>query len=166
MQIQRTLACCHQNERSVSEYTHELHELFNMIGEISERDQVLKFWNGAQTGIQKELWQNNLNPEILTWNQVTSQAEIIEIAENVADRRDCRTGSLSAPPPGTGRGASDTRSRSRHKSTDRSVRSVSFEARHTTSQRFGSRFPSRPPNATPSEPRHSRPPSRESLIPA
>ena len=86
MQIRRTLARCHQNERSVSEYTHELHELFNMIGDISERDQVLKFWNGARTGIQKELWRNNLNPEISSWNQVTAQAEIIEIAENVADR--------------------------------------------------------------------------------
>ena len=89
----------------MSEYTHELHELFNMIGEISKRDQVLKFWNGAQTGIQKELWRNNLNPEIFTWNQVTSQAEIIEIAENIADRQDRRTGSSSAPPPGTGRGS-------------------------------------------------------------
>ena len=86
MQIRRTLARCHQNERSISEYTHELHELFNMIGDISERDQVLKFWNGARTGIQKELWRNNLNPEISSWNQVTAQAEIIEIAENVADR--------------------------------------------------------------------------------
>lgn len=74
------------NEWSVSEYTHELHELFNMIGDITERDQVLKFGNGAQTGIQKELWRNNLNPEISSWNQVTAQAEIIEIAENVADR--------------------------------------------------------------------------------
>ena len=31
MQIRRTLACCHQNERSVSEYTHELHKLFHIV---------------------------------------------------------------------------------------------------------------------------------------
>ena len=166
MQIRRTLARCHQNERSVAEYTHELHELFNMIGDISERDQVLKFWNGARTGIQKELWRNNLNPEISSWNQVTAQAEIIEIAENVADRRDRRAGSSSAHPPGANRGPSESGSRPRHKSTDRSVRAVSFEARRTGSQPSGNRFPSKTPSATSSEHHHSRLQSRESSVSA
>jgi hypothetical protein len=56
MQIRRTLARCHQNEKSVTEYTHELTELFNMIGDVLERDQVLKFWNGSRPIIQKGLW--------------------------------------------------------------------------------------------------------------
>ena len=34
MQLRRTLAHCHQNKKSVAEYTHELNELFNMIGDI------------------------------------------------------------------------------------------------------------------------------------
>ena len=47
MQIRRTLSRCHQNERSVAEFTHELSELFNMISDVPVRDKVLKFWNGA-----------------------------------------------------------------------------------------------------------------------
>jgi hypothetical protein len=58
MQLRKTLARCHQNDKSVAEYTHELNELFNMIGDIPERDQVLKFWNGVQPVIQKGLWRD------------------------------------------------------------------------------------------------------------
>ena len=38
MQLRKSLAHCHQNDKSIAEYTHELHELFNMIGDIPERD--------------------------------------------------------------------------------------------------------------------------------
>ena len=92
MQLRRTLACCHQNEKSVAEYTHELQDLFNMIGNIPKQDQVLKFWNSARPSIQKELWRNKLNPELSSWRKVVAQAEIIEIAENVAKRRDWKAG--------------------------------------------------------------------------
>ena len=47
MQVQRNLAHGYQNDKSVVEYTYKLTELFNMIGDISEHDQVLKFWNGS-----------------------------------------------------------------------------------------------------------------------
>ncbi|KAF8804895.1 hypothetical protein BYT27DRAFT_7243553 [Phlegmacium glaucopus] len=95
--MRKTLFRCHQNEKSVAEYTHELQELFNMIGDISEQDKVIKFWNGSRSMIQKGLWRDNLNPEISSWNEVVSQAEIIEISENVAERRDKRTGQSSQP---------------------------------------------------------------------
>ena len=36
MQLRKTLARCHQNDKSVAEYTHELQDLFNMIGNISK----------------------------------------------------------------------------------------------------------------------------------
>ena len=39
MQLHKTLARCHQNEKSIAEYTHELSELFNMIGDIPKHDQ-------------------------------------------------------------------------------------------------------------------------------
>ncbi|KAF8814183.1 hypothetical protein BYT27DRAFT_7206295, partial [Phlegmacium glaucopus] len=86
MQMQKALNCCHQNEKSVAEYTYELQELLNMIGAVSEQDRVIKFWNGSQPIIQKELWRDNLNPEISTWDEVIAQAEIIEILENIAER--------------------------------------------------------------------------------
>ena len=95
MQLRRTLTRCHQNEKSVAEYTHELTELFNMIGDIPEHDQVLKFWNGSQPIIQKGLWRDTLNPKTLSWARVVSQAKIIEISENVAERWDCKAGPSS-----------------------------------------------------------------------
>ena len=63
MQIRRNLNRCHQNEKTVTEYVHELTELFNMIGDVSEQEQVLKFWNGSRAVIQKGLWKDNLNPK-------------------------------------------------------------------------------------------------------
>ena len=56
-----------------------------MIGSIPKQEQVLKSWNSTCPSIQKELWQNKLNPELLSWREVVAQAEIIEIAENVAE---------------------------------------------------------------------------------
>ena len=121
MQLRKTLARCHQNDKSVAEYTHELQDLFNMIGNIPKQDQVLKFWNSARASIQKELWRNKLNPELSSWNTVVAQAEIIEIAENVAERRDRRPGqSVQASGGGGGH------SKSKNPSTDGSVRAVAF----------------------------------------
>ena len=42
MQLWKTLARCHQNDKSIVEYAYELLDLFNMIGNVSEQDQVLK----------------------------------------------------------------------------------------------------------------------------
>ena len=85
MQMHQSLAHCHQNNKTVAEYTHELQELFNMIGDILGEDRVIKFWNGARPIIQKGLWHDNFHPEISTWDEVVNQAEIIEISENVAE---------------------------------------------------------------------------------
>jgi hypothetical protein len=57
-----------------------------MIGTVSERDQVLRLWNGVKSEIQAGLWRAQLNPEISNWDEVLAQAEIIEISENVAHR--------------------------------------------------------------------------------
>ena len=141
MQVRKALARCHQNDKSVAEYTHELIELFNMIGDMSERDQVLKFWNSSRPIIQKGLWRDNLNPEISSWASVVAQAEIIEISENVAERRDRRAGS-STPAGGhfslTPLGGSSARPKNRHLIGPTSVRSVSYESKGHHNVRFGS----------------------------
>ena len=41
MQLRKTLARCHQNDKSVAEYTYELQDLFNMIGNIPSRIKYL-----------------------------------------------------------------------------------------------------------------------------
>ena len=91
MQMHQALAHCHENDKTVAEYTHDLQELSNMIGDIPEQYKVIKFWNGSRPVLQKGLWHNNLNPEILTWDAVVNQAEIIEISENVAEWQDCKS---------------------------------------------------------------------------
>ena len=142
MQLRKTLARCHQNEKTVAEYTHELNELFNMIGDIPERDQVLKFWNGSRPVIQKGLWRDNLNPETSSWAVVIAQAEIIEISENVAERRDRKAGpSFQSGGQASASGGGSFRSRSHQ--ADRSVRSVSYEPRAQTQSRSGSQVPPR-----------------------
>ena len=113
MQLRKTLARCYQNDKSITEYTHELNELFNMIGDILEQDQVLKFWNGSRLVIQKGLWRDNLNPETSSWAVVVAQAEVIEISENVTERQDRKAGSSSQQTEGSG-GPSGGSNRSRN----------------------------------------------------
>ena len=43
MQMRKKLDQAYQKEKSVSKYAHELEELFNMIGSIDEREQVVRF---------------------------------------------------------------------------------------------------------------------------
>ena len=138
MQLRKKLAKCHQNDKSVAEYLHELHELFNMIGNVSERDRVLKFWNGSRPVIQKGLWRDNLNPETSSWSEVIAQAEIIEISENVAERRDKRTN--LAPSGGSSSQHNESHQRSKSRPPNRSIRSVSYADNHNQhSSRSGSR---------------------------
>ncbi|KJA14733.1 hypothetical protein HYPSUDRAFT_150014, partial [Hypholoma sublateritium FD-334 SS-4] len=63
-----------QNDRSVPAYVHELEELFNLIGMVDERDQVIKLWNGLRVSIQQGLWRDHYNPEISSWDEVVDQA--------------------------------------------------------------------------------------------
>lgn len=103
MQLRKTLARCHQNEKTM-------------------QDQVLKFWNSARPSIQKELWRNKLNPELSSWRKVVERAEIIEIAENVAERRDRRSGQASGAASGAGGG----NPKGKHPPADGSVPAVTF----------------------------------------
>jgi hypothetical protein len=96
MQMRKKLDRAYQNEKSVSEYAHELEELFNMIGSIDEREQVVKFWKGCKPVIQKALWRDGLNPDVSSWDEVTCKAEIIEISENVMDQREKKGGDSSS----------------------------------------------------------------------
>ena len=123
MQLRKTLAKCHQNDKSIAEYTHELQDLFNMIGNIPKQDRVLKFWNSARPSIQKELWKSKLNPEVSSWETVVAQAEIIEIADNVAERRDRKSGQTSQS---SGATSGTNNSKGKQQSTDGSVRAVTF----------------------------------------
>ena len=144
MQLRKNLARCHQNDKSIAEYTHELHEFFIMIGNVPERDRVLKFWNGTRPSIQKGLWRDNLNPETSSWDRVVAQAEIIEISENVAERRDRRSnmGSSTGGPLSHQGGQAKS---SKNNVSVSSVRTINHEPRPQNPSRSGSRFSNRQP---------------------
>jgi hypothetical protein len=95
MQTRKRLARCSQGERTITKYSHELQELFNMIGTVSEWDQVLRFWNSIKPKIQSGLWRAQLNPEISNWDEVLAQAEIKEISKNVAHWHESRAGAVN-----------------------------------------------------------------------
>jgi len=77
-----------QNDKKVSAYVHELKELYNMIGTIDKCEKVIKLWYGLRASIQQGLWQDLLNPEISSWEDVLNHASILEIAHNVSDNKD------------------------------------------------------------------------------
>ena len=58
----------------------EIQEMFNLIGNITEQDKVIKLWDGLRDDIQESLWRNNYNPEISSWDEVVDQVEMLEIA--------------------------------------------------------------------------------------
>jgi len=91
MKQREKLNCCYQNDKSVREYIYKLSELWNMIGDVGERQKVTRLWTGLSATIQTELWKKELNPESLSFCEVKNVAEIIEIAHSVLmrDRDHC-----------------------------------------------------------------------------
>ncbi|KAG2099239.1 uncharacterized protein F5147DRAFT_777355 [Suillus discolor] len=83
---------CFQNDKSVRDYVYELNELWNMIGDVDDRDRVSRLWTGLSAEIQWELWKKELNPEVSTFKEVQAVAKIIEIAHLVPmGREKCPT---------------------------------------------------------------------------
>ncbi|KAF8800080.1 hypothetical protein BYT27DRAFT_7118441, partial [Phlegmacium glaucopus] len=135
-----------------------------MIGDIPEQDKVIKFWNSSRPVIQKGLWRDNLNPEISTWERVISQAEIIEIAENVAERRD-RKSLMNSQPSGITSSNSGANYKSKNQPTRSSVRSVFFGMKQLRRprSRTGGQHSARPVNLQPDTYRRSQTPGQRSV---
>jgi hypothetical protein len=67
-------------DHSVTQYAHNIQELFNMLGNVASEDQVIKLWKGLRPEIQEGLWRDKLNPDHSTWDEVLEQAIRIEMA--------------------------------------------------------------------------------------
>ncbi|EGN94765.1 hypothetical protein SERLA73DRAFT_77506 [Serpula lacrymans var. lacrymans S7.3] len=77
---------CFQDHKSVREYLYELTELWNIIGDVDERQRVIRFWTGLNTELQQGLWLKELNPEISRFEEVQSAAEVLELARSAGLR--------------------------------------------------------------------------------
>lgn len=69
-----------QGNKSVKSFVHELKNLFLMAGIMSERDKVLKLWNGLNAYLQRELWRFQLSPTESSFEEVVSAAIRFEIS--------------------------------------------------------------------------------------
>ena len=76
-----------KNNQSVSEYVFELQEMFSMVGAMAPEMKVIKLWYSLKTRIQWALWRDGLHPDSSTWDEVVARSKIIEILDNVVDRR-------------------------------------------------------------------------------
>ena len=73
--------------QTVSGFVFELQELFSMVGAMPEDMKVVKLWYSLSTRTQRALWTDGLHPDSSTWDEIVAKAEVIEIADNVLDRR-------------------------------------------------------------------------------
>ncbi|KIN95766.1 hypothetical protein M404DRAFT_33908 [Pisolithus tinctorius Marx 270] len=79
------LQSCYQNSKTVRNYLYELNELWNMIGETDKCTKVHKFWSGLRKELQRDLWKEKLNLEVSSLKKISASAEILEIAQTVAE---------------------------------------------------------------------------------
>ena len=79
----------------------ELHELWNLISDLSECEQVTKLWSGFQHSIQSELWKDKLNLVKSSLTEIIAAAEVIEIAHSVGGWSDWKHQPLSSGYKGT-----------------------------------------------------------------
>ncbi|KAG2738296.1 hypothetical protein P692DRAFT_201666445, partial [Suillus brevipes Sb2] len=70
MEQRAKLNKCYQNNKTVREYIYELSELWNMIGDVEDRQKVTRLWTGLSSTIQAELWKKELNPESSSFREV------------------------------------------------------------------------------------------------
>jgi len=66
------IAAFMQNSLTVREYLHKLNQMWNTIGERSDRLKVDKFWKGLRREFQHDLWRDKLNPEVSTLKEVVA----------------------------------------------------------------------------------------------
>ncbi|EGO30593.1 hypothetical protein SERLADRAFT_454893, partial [Serpula lacrymans var. lacrymans S7.9] len=84
-----------QDNKSVQEYLYELTELWNIIGDVDERQRVIRFWTGLNAELQQGLWIKELNPEVSGFDEVQAAAELLEIARSAGSK-----GRSNQPKPG------------------------------------------------------------------
>ncbi|KAF8220603.1 hypothetical protein L208DRAFT_1332825, partial [Tricholoma matsutake] len=88
MKQRERLRKCFQNSKTVSEFIYELEEIINMIGLVDEREKVVCLWDGFRPVIQKGLWRDGYNPEVSLWDEIKHATQVIELLEEVSDRRE------------------------------------------------------------------------------
>ena len=74
--------------QTISEFVFELQELFSMVGAMPDDLKVVKLWYSLNARTQRAMWRDGLHPDVSTWEEIITKAEVIEIADSVLDQRD------------------------------------------------------------------------------
>ncbi|KAF5335687.1 hypothetical protein D9611_009565 [Ephemerocybe angulata] len=86
LEMRDKIEAMYQGSRSVNDYVHALEEAFNLIGDYTDKEKVVKLFRSFKPSIEAALWLDRLDPECSTWDEVVQAARIIEIAEASANR--------------------------------------------------------------------------------
>ncbi|KAK0432687.1 uncharacterized protein EV420DRAFT_1696394, partial [Desarmillaria tabescens] len=79
--VRRRIRQCFQGDRDVRAYAHELKGHYHMLGDESERTQVLRLWYGLRCDLREELSHCFYDEEINTWHEIVDMAEILDITQ-------------------------------------------------------------------------------------
>ena len=61
-----------------------------MLGDESDRNKVIKLWEGFNTDLQEGLYTQRYHKEVNTWDEVVTMAESLELGLNKAKRERAR----------------------------------------------------------------------------
>ncbi|KAK0222119.1 hypothetical protein IW262DRAFT_1552778 [Armillaria fumosa] len=78
--VRRKIKQCFQGSRDVRTYSHELKGQYHMLGDESERTQVLRLWFGLRQDLREELKARYYDEEVNTWEEIVDMAEILDIS--------------------------------------------------------------------------------------
>jgi hypothetical protein len=121
----RKFKTCRQGNRKVREFVFELQELATVIGHVDEREMVNRLWFGCDKKIQAAMYLKELHPEMLTFQEVSTMAERIELSLAAAETVQ---GKGAGPSPPTTK-PTDRPVHKRHRPQESHMRSSSV--RHT-----------------------------------
>jgi len=149
-----------RHNQPVSEFVHEIQELFNMVGAMPSDMKVIKLWYSLSVHIQRGLWRDGLHPDTSTWDEVVTKAEMIEITDSVLVRRERKPNRLHVSESGFNNFS--TSYRQSHMASGSSSRPSSY-AGNDRNHRSNQRHDGRGNNSTPSG-NHSRHRSTQSTM--
>ncbi|KAG6906046.1 hypothetical protein DXG01_016135 [Tephrocybe rancida] len=80
---QKNLENYHQGTRTVRDYVAKLEYLFATAGATTQKERVIKLFQGLHATIQKQLRRAGLRPETSKWNAIVAHAKFIEMAQRI-----------------------------------------------------------------------------------
>lgn len=82
--IRKEIENCRQGGRRVKVFTHELENLYNVLGDESDRAKVVKLWKGLTLDITDMLSWKGFSQEVHSWAIIAHEAELAECYELLA----------------------------------------------------------------------------------